>query len=139
MNVVWGPRMYFPPHDHRMWASIGIYGGCEDNQLYHCHDSRVHSSSGRSIRCGETFSLDKAAIHSVHNPLNRLTGAIHVYGGAFLTEPRRVWDMESMSQKITNADRSRERFQAEREAYLAAHCSATPAVSSFWPHQRGAP
>jgi predicted metal-dependent enzyme (double-stranded beta helix superfamily) len=29
LNVCWGPRMEFHPHDHRMWAVIGIYGGCE--------------------------------------------------------------------------------------------------------------
>ena len=30
LNVVWAPRMSIYPHDHRMWAIIGIYGGRED-------------------------------------------------------------------------------------------------------------
>lgn len=31
LNVVFGPGMTIPPHDHRMRAAIGIYTGREDN------------------------------------------------------------------------------------------------------------
>jgi predicted metal-dependent enzyme (double-stranded beta helix superfamily) len=31
LNVIWGPRMTIMPHNHRMWAVIGIYTGREDN------------------------------------------------------------------------------------------------------------
>jgi predicted metal-dependent enzyme (double-stranded beta helix superfamily) len=34
LNVVWAPRMSIYPHDHRMWAVIGIYGGAEGNTLF---------------------------------------------------------------------------------------------------------
>src|ERR1044071_1606175 len=34
LNVIWAPKMNLLPHDHRMWAVIGIYGGVEDNTLY---------------------------------------------------------------------------------------------------------
>ena len=34
LNVIWAPHMAIFPHDHRMWAVIGIYSGTEDNQLY---------------------------------------------------------------------------------------------------------
>ena len=34
LNLCWGPRMVFKPHDHRMWAVIGIYGGREENIFY---------------------------------------------------------------------------------------------------------
>ncbi len=27
LNVVWAPGMAIYPHDHRMWAIIGLYGG----------------------------------------------------------------------------------------------------------------
>jgi len=33
LNLCWGPSMKFKPHDHRMWAVIGIYGGREQNTL----------------------------------------------------------------------------------------------------------
>ena len=31
INVVWGPHMTIMPHNHEMWANIGIYTGREDN------------------------------------------------------------------------------------------------------------
>ena len=31
LNVLWGPGMTLYPHDHRMWAMIGIYSGREEN------------------------------------------------------------------------------------------------------------
>src|SRR6516162_9170610 len=31
LNVIWAPWMTLLPHDHRMWAVIGIYTGREDN------------------------------------------------------------------------------------------------------------
>ncbi|MBM3524166.1 MAG: hypothetical protein FJX57_14525, partial [Alphaproteobacteria bacterium] len=31
LNLVWGPRMTLAPHNHNMWAVIGIYTGREDN------------------------------------------------------------------------------------------------------------
>ena len=34
INIVWPPHMRLMPHDHRMWALIGIYAGIEDNQFY---------------------------------------------------------------------------------------------------------
>jgi predicted metal-dependent enzyme (double-stranded beta helix superfamily) len=30
-NLIWEPQMCQLPHDHRMWAVIGIYTGREDN------------------------------------------------------------------------------------------------------------
>jgi predicted metal-dependent enzyme (double-stranded beta helix superfamily) len=30
-NVVWAPKMTIMPHNHCMWAVIGVYTGREDN------------------------------------------------------------------------------------------------------------
>src|SRR6266511_3964518 len=34
LKVLWGPGMSLYPHDHRMWAVIGIYSGREDNAFF---------------------------------------------------------------------------------------------------------
>jgi len=34
LHVVWAPGMKIYPHDHRMWAAIGIYCGQEDNEFF---------------------------------------------------------------------------------------------------------
>ncbi len=31
INVIWAPYMTIKPHNHNMWAVIGVYGGREDN------------------------------------------------------------------------------------------------------------
>ena len=33
-NVVWAPMMTVMPHNHQMWAVIGIYTGREDNVFW---------------------------------------------------------------------------------------------------------
>ena len=34
LNVIWGPMMTIMPHNHQMWAVIGIYTGREDNVFW---------------------------------------------------------------------------------------------------------
>ena len=119
MNVVWGPRMYIGPHDHRMWACIGIYGGREDNQLYRRADGSIVSSGGRSLEVGQTITMGDAAVHSVHNPLDSLTAAIHVYGGAFLTQPRSQWDPATLTESASTAETSRRLFEQSARDMLA--------------------
>ena len=38
-------------------------------------------------------------IHSVVNPLTKISGAIHVYDGEFLTMQRSMWDPETLVEK----------------------------------------
>ena len=87
LNVVWGPRMTVMPHDHRMWAVIGVYTGREDNifwrRLPDEADGRIEAAGAKSLGERDAEPLGRDIIHSVTNPLPRLTGAIHVYGGDF--------------------------------------------------------
>ena len=48
LNVVWAPMMAVPPHDHRMWAVIGVYTGREDNIFWR----RVRRPTAASDRGG---------------------------------------------------------------------------------------
>jgi predicted metal-dependent enzyme (double-stranded beta helix superfamily) len=92
INVGWAPGMQIMPHDHRMWAIIGIYAGIEDNRFYRRgSNNELVETRGRRLATGEAFSLGADTIHSVSNPASRLTAAVHVYGGDFLNEPRSQW------------------------------------------------
>jgi predicted metal-dependent enzyme (double-stranded beta helix superfamily) len=103
LNVVWAPMMTLVPHNHQMWAVIGIYTGREDNIFWR----RVAGDAGGLIeaagakslgeRCAEPLGRD--VIHSVTNPLGRLTAAIHVYGGDFYGAKRSDWDPENLLQR----------------------------------------
>jgi predicted metal-dependent enzyme (double-stranded beta helix superfamily) len=46
----------------------------------------------QEFAAGDVGMFGSEVIHSVDNPLSHeYTGAIHVYGGDFLNEPRSVW------------------------------------------------
>jgi len=75
-----------------MWALIGIYGGVEDNQFFRrVPDATIVETTGKRLETGDVASLGTETVHSVANPTNRITGAIHIYGGDFVHQPRSQW------------------------------------------------
>src|SRR5687768_9097312 len=53
LNVVWAPRMTIYPHNHRMWAVIGVYTGREDNIFWR----RVPGAQGGRVEAAGAASL----------------------------------------------------------------------------------
>ena len=107
------------PHDHRMWAVIGIYGGAEDNTLYRRGPGGPVKAGGRRLRERDVFSLGADAIHAVDNPMQPFTGSIHVYGGDFVNQPRSQWDPGTLAEQPYDAAQVRRLF-AEANAARAA-------------------
>lgn len=99
LNAIWAPGMALYPHDHRMWAVIGIYGGVEDNTMYRRGPESIVASGGRELHESEVLALGADAIHAVANPKRRFTGAIHVYGGDFVNQPRSQWDPDTLMEQ----------------------------------------
>jgi predicted metal-dependent enzyme (double-stranded beta helix superfamily) len=91
LNLIWGPRMCQLPHNHGMWAVIGIYTGREDNIFWRRPmdnpGGRIEAAGARALSEREAVPLGPDVIHSVINPVSGLTGAIHVYGGDFFAVP----------------------------------------------------
>jgi predicted metal-dependent enzyme (double-stranded beta helix superfamily) len=83
LNVLWGPGMSLYPHDHRMWAVIGIYSGREDNTFFQRSETGLRQHGGKTLNSKETIPLGEAVIHAVTNPLDQITAAIHVYAAIF--------------------------------------------------------
>jgi len=117
LHVVWAPGMRLFPHDHQMWANIAIYAGQEDNTFYRRRDDDPHTvreSGGKELRVGDVLTLGTDAIHAVTNPLDKLTAAIHIYGGDFVNNPRSQWgpgpleerpyDMETVNRQFAEAN-----------------------------------
>ncbi len=101
INLVWAPHMVLMPHNHEMWAVIGIYSGREDNIFWRRNpeDRRhIEAAGARSLGQGDVVPLGPDIIHSVTNPLPRCTGALHVYGGDFFEQPRSEWEPETLSE-----------------------------------------
>lgn len=103
LNVVWAPEMTIMPHDHRMWAIIGIYAGREDNIFWRRvmdeAGGRIEAAGARALGEGDCWPLGPDIIHSVTNPIPRFTGALHVYGGDFFARERSEWDPETLLEK----------------------------------------
>jgi predicted metal-dependent enzyme (double-stranded beta helix superfamily) len=100
INVIWAPYMTIMPHNHEMWATIGIYTGREDNVFWRRvpdgEGGRIEAAGAKALSQKDVSPLGKDIIHSVTNPIPRLTGAIHVYGGDFFNIARSEWDAESL-------------------------------------------
>ena len=111
-NVIWGPQMTFLPHNHSMWAIIGIYTGREDNILWRkLPGGRIEAAGARSLGEGDVEPLGRDIVHSVTNPLQRMTGAIHVYGGDFYEAERSQLDPETLREEPFDFEASARRFQ----------------------------
>ena len=124
LNVVWAPLMTIMPHEHRMWAVIGVYTGGEDNMFWRRIGdepgrTRIEAAGARSLRVGDTEPLGRDIVHSVTNPIPRLTGAIHVYGGDFFAVQRSEWDPEALTERPYDVDKNMRLF-TEANARLAA-------------------
>lgn len=119
INAIWAPKMSLYPHDHRMWAVIGIYGGVEDNTLYRRGPERIVPAGGRELRDSEVLALGAEAIHAVANPDRRFTGAVHVYGGDFVNQPRSQWDPDTLVEQPYSLEQVRRLFAAANAEWAA--------------------
>jgi predicted metal-dependent enzyme (double-stranded beta helix superfamily) len=75
------------------------------------HGGRVEAAGARALRAGDAEPLGHNIIHSVTNPIPRLTGAFHVYGGDFFAAERSEWDSESLLEGRFDAERAVRRFE----------------------------
>ena len=57
LNFVWAPEMVLYPHDHRMWAVIGIYGGCEHNTFYRRATQGLEQHGTKELNARDTTPL----------------------------------------------------------------------------------
>jgi predicted metal-dependent enzyme (double-stranded beta helix superfamily) len=121
LNVIWGPRMTLLPHNHQMWAVIGIYSGREDNIFWRrvpgSTGGKLEAAGARALCEKDAEPLGRDIIHSVTNPIGRLTGAIHVYGGDFFAVPRSQWDPESLLEQGYDVDRVMRQFEESNALY----------------------
>jgi len=121
LNLVWAPHMTVVPHNHRMWAVIGIYSGCEDNIFWR----RVKDGTGGKVEAAgaqtlvekDAVPLGRDVIHSVTNSTSRFSGAIHVYGGDFFGAERSEWDPETQLEQPFSVERTLRLFAEANARY----------------------
>ena len=115
LNLCWGPRMVFKPHDHRIWAVIGIYGGREENFFFRRADKGLTRHGVKELNTKDVAPLGKSIIHAVTNPLDQITAAIHVYGGDFFATPRSEWDPKTFEEHPYDVEHTMRAFEEANE------------------------
>ena len=122
LNVVWPPSFIVSPHDHRMWAVIGVYTGREDNVFWRRvrgEPSRIEAAGAKALCARDAVPLGTDIIHSVINPIDRLSGAIHVYGGDFFATERSKWDSLTLEEGRSDGEEARRNFERASARYEA--------------------
>lgn len=114
IDFTWAPCMNLMPHNHQMYAVIGIYSGREDNIFWRRTEHSIEAAGAKSLGRGDVATLGRDIIHSVSNPIAKRSRAIHIYGGDFFApeQPRREWDHESLTEQAWNVEHARQRFAA---------------------------
>ncbi len=124
LNVIWAPWMTLLPHNHKMWAVIGIYSGREDNifwrRLPADAGGKLEAAGAKALCEKDTVRLGHDIIHSVTNPIPRLTGALHIYGGDFFGVPRNEWDAETLLEQPCDGQKMLRRFEEANALFLKA-------------------
>lgn len=92
LNATLRPGLVTIPHDHGMWAVIGIYAGEEANTFYRRAGDGLEESNRRTVHAGEAILLGEDVIHAIENPLGVQTFGLHVYGGDLIAAQRSMWD-----------------------------------------------
>jgi predicted metal-dependent enzyme (double-stranded beta helix superfamily) len=112
-NARWTPQMNLMPHNHLMWANIGIYTGREDNIFWRESEAGVEAYGAEALFQKDAAALPVDAVHSVTNPLLRFTGGIHIYGGDFFNTTRSQWNPETLEEEPSDGAVIREMFERE--------------------------
>jgi predicted metal-dependent enzyme (double-stranded beta helix superfamily) len=115
--------MMVMPHNHRMWAVIGIYTGREDNVFWRRvkgMPNKIEAAGAKALSAAQAEPLGADIIHSVINPIDKLTGAIHIYGGDFFAAKRSNWDSLTLDEHRSDGERTRRMFEEANAQYQAA-------------------
>jgi predicted metal-dependent enzyme (double-stranded beta helix superfamily) len=79
-----------------------MYGGREDNIFWRRVPKKtqfqIEAAGGLALGTGDVALLGRDVIHSVINPLRKISGAIHVYDGDFFAIGRSMWDAETLAE-----------------------------------------
>jgi predicted metal-dependent enzyme (double-stranded beta helix superfamily) len=119
LRIAWTPGISINPHEHAMWAVVGIYGGQEDNVFYRRSTGGLQSAGGRELRTGDVLVMGDDAIHAVANPRREFAVALHAYGGDFFEGNRSEWDPMTFAERPRDLDGTRRLFAEANAAWRA--------------------
>ena len=111
LHIVWPPEIRVEPHEHNLWAVMGIYRGIEDNTFYRRMDEGGIAREGTvRLEPRDTRIMGEAAIHAVDIPTLAPTGSIHVYGGDLFKVARSEFDPATSEERPFDWEKSEREF-----------------------------
>lgn len=121
IKFVWAPYMSIMPHNHQMFSVVGIYAGREDNIFWRRRDDGIEAASARSLSTRDVTALGHDTVHSVLNPIGKMTCALHVYGGDFFApeQPRSQWNPETLAEEPWSIEAAKTLFREAEERFNA--------------------
>ncbi len=129
LRVIWAPGMTLFPHEHRMWAVIGLYGGEEQNAFFRRREAGIAPAGGKDLVRSDTVLLGDDVIHAVTNPREIPAEAIHIYGGDFFDTPRSEWDPITLQEREFRVENALRAFAEANSAWATERTAAGGAES----------
>ena len=62
LHVIWPPLISLLPHNHNLWASIGIYTGRENNIVWKRTDEVIEATGASALSAKDVYRLPEDAI-----------------------------------------------------------------------------
>lgn len=87
------------PHNHLVWAVIGMYEGCESNTFYRRETGHLVATGVVDLVAPGVIDLAPDVIHSIANPCKELSLALHVYGGPLANPARSLWHPVTLQEE----------------------------------------
>ena len=103
-RIIWVPGLPSVPHEHRMWAVVGVYAGEELNRIYERSLDGLTEVRTRAVQEREVLALDADAIHSVESSGVTWTAALHVYAGDIVNVERSAWGPDGAEAPFVEVD-----------------------------------
>ena len=119
LHIAWTPGMRLNPHEHAMFAVVGMYGGQEDNAFFRRTAGGLEPAGGRELSAGHVLVMGEDAIHAVANSRREYAVALHVYGGDFFDAVRSEWDATTFAERPRDLDATRRLFDEANAAWRA--------------------
>ena len=111
LHIVWPPELSVEPHEHNLWAVMGVYSGVEDNTFYRRTESGIERAGTVRLEPRGNRIMGRDAIHAVDIPTLAPTGAVHVYGGDLITIARSEFDPVTGEERPFDWKKSDRQFE----------------------------
>jgi predicted metal-dependent enzyme (double-stranded beta helix superfamily) len=98
-HIALSPHVHYPPHEHRMPALIGLYHGTETSFSYERSGKTLVRERRHDYTAPFVAALPGDVIHSVVNPGDAPSAAIHVYFGDLTTVERSIWSADLREER----------------------------------------